>query len=73
VLQNVDLEHMAGVGHFNIDKDNRLQGMVMRDILTAVSTNSSRAPITCDPHGTKSCGSAKRGALTEGTIGTSNR
>jgi pimeloyl-ACP methyl ester carboxylesterase len=73
VLQNVDLEHMADVGHFNIDKDGRLQGMVIRDILTAVSANPPRAPITCDPSGSKSCGSAKRGALTERTIGTTGR
>jgi hypothetical protein len=73
VLQNVDLEHMADVGHFNIDKDNRLQGMVIREILAAVAGGASHAPITCDPYGSKSCGSAKRGALTEGTIGTAGR
>ena len=73
VLQNVDLEHMADVGHFNIDKDGRLQGMVIRDILTAVSASPPHAPITCGPSGTKGCGSAKRGALTERTIGTAGR
>jgi pimeloyl-ACP methyl ester carboxylesterase len=73
VLQNVDLEHMADVGHFNIDKDSRLQGMVIREILAAVAGGTSHAPITCDPYGSKSCGSAKRGALTEGTIGTAGR
>jgi hypothetical protein len=29
VLQNVDLEHMPDVSHFNIDKDGAVQGMVM--------------------------------------------
>src|SRR5262249_32315312 len=41
---NVDLEHMSNVSHFNIDKNNVLQGMVIRDILTAVSA-SPRAPL----------------------------
>ena len=73
VLQNVDLEHMADVGHFNIDKDSRLQGMVIREILAAAAGGAPHAPITCDPYGVKSCGSAKRGALTEGTIGAAGR
>jgi pimeloyl-ACP methyl ester carboxylesterase len=73
VLQNVDLEHMADVSHFNIDKDNRLQGMVIKEILAAVSTGAPHSPVACDPYGSKSCGSAKRGALTEGTIGTAGR
>jgi len=72
-LQNVDLEHMAGVGHFNIDKNNVLQGMVIRDILTAVSASPARAPVVCDPYSSKSCGSPKHGAVTEGTIGTAGR
>ena len=46
VLQNVDLEHTADVGHFNIDKNNVLQGMVIRDILAAVSASPPRAPVT---------------------------
>src|SRR6516225_7980144 len=62
VLQNVDLEHMADVSHFNIDKNNVLQGMVIRDILAAVSASPPRAPVTCDPYGGKNCGSPKRGA-----------
>ena len=45
VLQNVDLEHMADVGHFNIDKNTVLQGMVIKDILTAVSASPPRAPV----------------------------
>ena len=73
VLQNVDLEHMSNVSHFNIDKNYVLQGMVIRDILTAVSASPPRAPVTCDPYGSKSCGSPKRGAVTEGTIGTAGR
>jgi pimeloyl-ACP methyl ester carboxylesterase len=73
VLQNVDLEHMADVGHFNIDKNNMLQGMVINEILAAVSASASHAPVACDRHGSKSCSSAKRGALTEGTIGTAGR
>jgi len=43
VLQNVDLEHMANVGHFNIDKNNVVQGMVIRDILAAASAGPPRA------------------------------
>src|SRR5215469_6118794 len=73
VLQNVDLEHMANVGHFNIDKNNVLQGMVIRDILTAVSASPPHAAVTCDPYGSKSCGSPNRGAVTGGTIGTAGR
>jgi hypothetical protein len=73
VLQNVDVEHMPDLSHFNIDKDNRLQGMVIREILAAAAVGAPHAPITCDPYGGKSCGSAKRGALTEGTIGTAGR
>jgi hypothetical protein len=73
VLQNVDLEHMADVGHFNIDKNDRLQGMVIRDIHAAVSASPPHTPIACDPYGSKSCGSGKRGALTAGKVGTSAR
>ena len=36
VLQNVDLKHMRGVNHFNIDKDRAVQGMVIRDIQAAL-------------------------------------
>ena len=73
VLQNVDLEHMSNVSHFNIDKNNVLQGMVIREILAAAAVGAPHAPITCDKYGSKRCGSAKRGALTEGTIGTAGR
>ena len=68
VLQNVDLEHMADVGHFNIDKNSRLQGMVIRDILAAVSSGVPRAPSACDLRAGKGCGSTKRGAVSEGAI-----
>ena len=68
VLQNVDLEHMADVGHFNIDKNSRLQGMVIRDILAAVSSGAARAPSACDLRAGKGCGSTKRGAVSEGAI-----
>ena len=68
VLQNIDLEHMADVGHFNIDKNSRLQGMVIRDILAAVSSGAPRAPSACDLRAGKGCGSTKRGAVSEGAI-----
>ena len=68
VLQNVDLEQMADVGHFNIDKNSRLQGMVIRDILAAVSSGAARAPSACDLRAGKGCGSTKRGAVSEGAI-----
>ena len=68
VLQNVDLEHMADVGHFNIDKNSRLQGMVIRDILAAVSSGAPRDPSACDLRAGKGCGSTKRGAVSEGAI-----
>jgi len=74
VLQNVDLEHMSNVSHFNIDKNNVLQSMVIRDILAAVSSGPTQARNACDLHsGGKSCGSSKPGTLTEGTIGAVGR
>jgi pimeloyl-ACP methyl ester carboxylesterase len=74
VLQNVDLEHMSNVSHFNIDKNNVLQGMVIKDILAAVSSGPTQARNACDLHsGGKSCGSSKPGTLTEGTIGAVGR
>ena len=39
VLQNVDLKHMRGVNHFNIDKDRAVQGMVIRDIQAALANS----------------------------------
>ena len=74
VLQNVDLEHMSNVSHFNIDKNNVLQSMVIRDILAAVSSGPTQARNACDLHsGGKSCGSSKPGTPTEGTIGAVGR
>ena len=74
VLQNVDLEHMSNVSHFNIDKNGVLQGMVIRDILAAASGGPTQASSACDLHGGgKSCGSSKPGALTRGMIGTVGR
>jgi len=74
VLQNVDLEHMSNVSHFNIDKNNVLQGMVIRDILAAASAGPPQARGACDQHGGgKGCGSPKPGTLTDGMIGTVGR
>jgi hypothetical protein len=70
VLQNVDLEHMSNVSHFNIDKNNVLQGMVIRDILAATSAGPTQAGGAC---GGKGCGSPKPGTLTRGMIGTVGR
>src|SRR5215470_14210287 len=50
VLQNVDLEHMSNVSHFNIDKNNVLQGMVIKDILAAASTGPPHRS-ACDLRG----------------------
>lgn len=36
VLQNVDVERMPGVGHFNIDKNQALQEKVIREIRAAL-------------------------------------
>jgi predicted esterase len=66
VLQNVDLEHMAGVGHFNIDKDKAVQGMVIRDIQAALA-NPPHDTVACDAHGRQTCVSGKHGLITEGT------
>jgi len=66
VLQNVDLEHMSGVGHFNIEKDRAVQGMVIRDIQAALAT-SPHDTVACDAHGRRTCAAAKHGLVTEGT------
>jgi predicted esterase len=74
VLQNVDLEHMSNVSHFNIDKNNVLQGMVIRDILAAASAGAPQARGGCDLHGGgKGCGSPTPSALTNGTVGSVGR
>jgi predicted esterase len=66
VLQNVDLEHMSGVGHFNIEKDRAVQGMVMRDIQAALAS-SPHQTVACDAHGRGTCAAAKPGLVTVGT------
>jgi hypothetical protein len=65
---------MSNISHFNIDKNNVLQGMVIRDILAAASAGPTQARGACDLHGGgKSCGSSKPSALTQGMIGTVGR
>jgi len=64
VLQNVDLEHMSGVTHFNIEKDRAVQAMVIRDIQAALA-NSPHDTVACDSHG-RTCVSGKHGLITEG-------
>jgi hypothetical protein len=65
VLQNVDLERMPGVGHFNIEKDRAVQGMVIRDIQAALA-NSPHDTVACDAHGRRNCVSGKHGLIPEG-------
>jgi len=65
VLQNVNLEHMPGVNHFNIEKDRAVQGMVIRDIQAALG-NSPHDTVACDVHGRRTCAVAKPGLVTEG-------
>jgi predicted esterase len=72
VLQNVDLEHMSDVSHFNIDKDGAVQGMVMRDIQAALATSPHNNTVACDSLGGRlTCASAKH--VTEGTAGSESR
>ena len=66
VLQNVDLEHMSDVSHFNVDKDGAVQGMVMRDIHAALASSPHKI-VACDAHGLRTCVSGKHGLTTEGT------
>jgi hypothetical protein len=74
VLQNVDLEHMSNVSHFNIDKNNVLQSMVIKDILAAASAGPPQARSACDSHGGgKGCGSPKPGTLTDRMMGAVGR
>src|SRR3974390_261039 len=66
VLQNVDLEHMSNVSHFNIDKNNVLQAMLIKDILAPAAAGPPQARGACDQHGGgKGCGSPKPGTLTD--------
>jgi predicted esterase len=66
VLQNVDLEHMSDVSHFNIDKDGAVQGMVMREIQAALASSPHKTA-ACDVHGRRTCAAAKPGLVTVGT------
>jgi hypothetical protein len=66
VLQNVDLEHMSDVSHFNIDKNGAVQGMVMRDIQAALASSPHKT-VACDGHGRGTCAAAKPGLVTVGT------
>ena len=74
VLQNVDLEHMSDVSHFNIDKNGAVQGMVMRDIQAALSSGPPRDTVACDSHGgSLTCASAKHGLVTGSTAGSESK
>jgi predicted esterase len=66
VLQNIDLEHMSDVSHFNIDKDGAVQGMVMRDIQAALASSPHKT-VACDSHGRGTCAAPKPGLVTVGT------
>ena len=67
VLQNVDLEHMSDLSHFNIEKNRAMQGMVIRDIQAALAT-APHDTVACDSHGGRlTCASAKHGLVKEGT------
>jgi predicted esterase len=66
VLQNVDLEHMSDVSHFNIDKNGVVQGMVMRDIQAALGSSPHKT-VACDPYSPRTCDAAKPGLVTVGT------
>jgi predicted esterase len=65
VLQNVDLESMSDVSHFNIDKNGVMQGMVMRDIQAALASSPHKT-VACDAHGRGTCAAAKPGLVTVG-------
>lgn len=72
VLQNVDLEQMSDVSHFNIEKNRMMQGMVIRDIEAALATPPH--PVACDSKGSRvTCASAKRGSVTEGAVGSESQ
>ena len=72
VLQNVDLEHMPDVSHFNVEKNQVMQGKVIRDIQTALATSPHDNTVACDSLGGRlTCVSAKH--VTEGTAGSESR
>jgi hypothetical protein len=49
VLQNIDVEKMPDIGHFNIEKNHELQQKVIREIRAA--TLGPHTPQTPTPHG----------------------
>jgi hypothetical protein len=63
VLENVDVERMANIGHFNIDKNKVLQEKVIKEIRAALRP----AP----EHGTDAA--TKHDSLKEGTAATAGR
>jgi hypothetical protein len=72
VLQNVDLEHMPDVSHFNIEKNRVMQGKVIRDIQTALATSPHDDTVACDSHGGRlTCASTKH--VMEGTAGSESK
>jgi hypothetical protein len=52
VLQNIDLEKMPDIGHFNIEKNHELQEKVIKEIRAATLGSPPRATQTSVPHGT---------------------
>jgi predicted esterase len=67
VLQNVDVEHMPDVGHFNIEKNRMLQDIVIRDIHAALSTAPQHDTGPCDAYGRQPCSSMKKSLVTGST------
>jgi hypothetical protein len=51
VLQNIDVEKMSDIGHFNIEKNHELQEKVIREIRAATLGPPLRATQTSAPHG----------------------
>jgi acetyl esterase/lipase len=72
-LQNVDLEHVPDVSHFNIEKNRAMQGMVIRDTQAALATSPHDDTVACDSHGAHVACAAKHGLVTEGTAGSESK
>ena len=51
VLQNIDLEKMPDIGHFNIEKNHELQEKVIKEIRAAILGSPPRATQTSTPRG----------------------
>jgi hypothetical protein len=51
VLQNIDLEKMPDIGHFNIEKNHELQEKVIKEIRAAILGSLPRATQTSTPRG----------------------